>query len=218
MQVDGKLTDIGIQAHTDKAYYHKFTPVYERFLFDKKDTIKQIVEVGVSTGASLKMWDIYLSNAKILGLDVLVHPSYKDTFSERVSIAKCDATNEAELISTFATYSIFPGSVDLFIDDGSHFVSHQIKTFGLAWKYVKSGGLYIIEDMHTSVQDLIGKHPHMLRDDGWIDMKPETSTRVIGTMYGYKNLFPCVNENEIEHIAYVSNVQTSSLTCIFTKK
>lgn len=215
MQVDGKLTDIGIKTHTDKAYYHKFTPVYERFLFDKKDTIKQMVEVGVSTGASIKMWDLYLPTSKILGLDVLINPSYKDTFSERVSIEKCDASNEANLISTFAKHSIIPGSVDLFIDDGSHVVSDQIKTFALGWKYVKSGGLYIIEDVHTSVQELIGKHPHMLRDYGWIDMKPETSVRVIGTMYGHKNLFPYVNE--IEHIAYISNVQTSSLTCIFTK-
>ncbi len=68
MNVTGELTAIGIQTNTDKAYFHKFTSVYERFLFDKREAIQQIIEVGVLRGSSIQMWERYLPNAKILGL------------------------------------------------------------------------------------------------------------------------------------------------------
>lgn len=36
------------------------------------------------------------------------------------------------------------------MDDGSHINAHQIKTFELLWPHISDGGLYIVEDCHTS--------------------------------------------------------------------
>lgn len=217
MNVTGELTAIGTDTYTDKAYFHNFTSVYERFLFDKRDSIQRMIEIGVLRGSSIQMWERYLPNAKILGLDV--NPVY---FSERelgprVTLAVCDATRENEVKSVLDSTGIAPGSVDIIIDDGSHIVSHQVRTMGLMWKYVKPGGLYVIEDMHTAVPALVGRHSHIPHDGGYLDIAPTTDQRVLGTMYGFDNMFPGVDINEIEHIAYVSSVKTKSLTCIFTK-
>jgi hypothetical protein len=218
MNISGELTRIGVDTNTDKAYFHNFTAVYERFLYDKREKIQQIIEIGVLRGSSIQMWERYLPNAKILGLDV--NPQYfsERTFGPRVSLEICDATKESELTSVLNSHAISPGSVDFIIEDGSHIVSHQVKTMCALWKYVKPGGFYVIEDMHTAVPSLIGRHSHIPHDGGYIDMNPTTETRVLGSMYGFEDMFPGVPLEEIEHIAYVSTVKTKSLTCIFTKK
>lgn len=218
MQVNGLLTELGAASSTDKATYHNFTPIYERFLYDKRDTMSQMVEIGIANGSSIKMWDMYLPKCKILGLDINTSYLNKYSYSDKVTLEVCDATDTNALMSVFSKNSILPGTVDLFIDDASHRVSDHKKIMFNGWKYVKPGGLYIIEDMHTAVLDLIGRHQHIEDDKGYIDVKPETEKLVLATMYGYKNLFPGVNADEIEHIAYVSNVKTMSLTCIFTKR
>lgn len=213
----GELTQAGVETNTDKAYFHNFTSVYERFLFDKRDSIKRIVEIGVLRGSSIQMWERWLPNAEILGLDI--NPVYfsERQFGSRVSLAICNAANESELSTVFDAHGIAPGSVDVIIEDGSHRVSDQVRTLSAAWKYVKPGGLYILEDMHTAVPTLIGRHSHIPHDGGYIDMMPTTEARVLGTMYGYHDMFPGVSLDEIEHIAYVSSVKTKSLTCVFTK-
>ena len=218
MQVNGELTSIGIQTSTDKAHFHNFTSIYERFLFDKRESVKKILEVGVYHGSSVQMWEHYFPNAKILGLDINSLYFNERTITDRVTLAVCDATDVNQLTSTLAQNSFEPGTVDFVIEDGSHRVSDQVKTLGLAWNYVKPGGLYILEDMHTAVPLLIGRHAHIPHDGGYIDASPTTDQRVLGTMYGYPGLFPGLPIDEIEHIAYVSNVKTMSLTCIFTKK
>lgn len=216
MQVNNVLTNIGNSTGTDKATYHNFTPVYERFLFDKKDTMKQIIEIGVYHGASIKMWDIYFPTCKILGLDINSKFFNEHTFSDKVSLSVCNATNEDEFTNVLSEYSIQPRTVDVIIDDASHIVSHQLKTIAIAWKYVKPGGLYIIEDMHTSIPELIGRHRDIPHNGGYIDVSPKTNDCVIGTMYGFNGFN--FDIGEIEHIAYISNVSTMSLTCVLTKK
>lgn len=39
---------------------------------------------------------------------------------------------------------------DIIIDDGSHMVRHVIASFEALFPYLRRGGLYIIEDLHTS--------------------------------------------------------------------
>lgn len=64
---------------------------------------------------------------------------------------------------------------DIIIDDGSHKTSEQIKSFEILSKQLNKGGLYVIEDLHTSFFN--GK------DYNYIDTKE--------TAYEYfKRLFP----------------------------
>ena len=40
--------------------------------------------------------------------------------------------------------------VDIIIDDGGHYMHQQQISFGFLFAYMRSGGLYFIEDLHTS--------------------------------------------------------------------
>mgnify|MGYP000504091436 CR=1 FL=1 len=42
------------------------------------------------------------------------------------------------------------GNFDLIIDDGGHHTIHQQISLGFLFKYLNSGGTYIVEDLHTS--------------------------------------------------------------------
>ena len=43
---------------------------------------------------------------------------------------------------------------DMILDDGQHFIDHQLKSFDILFKNVKPGGYYIIEDI-SHIDDLL---------------------------------------------------------------
>lgn len=133
----GKLQQLGELHGTDKATWHNYCDFYELVL--PKD-IGALLEIGVKDGASLKMWrDYYAEAIAIYGIDINKPPTIFGcrTFKE-------DATNP-KLWQQF-----WPLGFDIIIDDGSHLCSHQRITFEHAWKCLKPGGFYIIEDVHSS--------------------------------------------------------------------
>ncbi len=111
MQVNGELTAIGVETSTDKAHFHNFTAIYERFLFDKRDSVKKVLEIGVFRGSSVQMWERYFPNAKILGLDITSVYFNERTFGDRVTLSICDATDNNQLTSTLAPASAVPLTV-----------------------------------------------------------------------------------------------------------
>ena len=42
------------------------------------------------------------------------------------------------------------GPFDIVIDDGSHAPAHQVASLTALWPHVKVGGVYLVEDLHTS--------------------------------------------------------------------
>ena len=45
------------------------------------------------------------------------------------------------------------GSFDIIIDDGSHFVKHQLTSFNNLYKYLNENGIYVIEDLSGSYKN-----------------------------------------------------------------
>src|SRR5690606_32935288 len=48
------------------------------------------------------------------------------------------------------------GPFDLVIDDGSHKNAHMLKSLEMIFPHLKPGGLYVVEDIHTSYWDSYG--------------------------------------------------------------
>jgi hypothetical protein len=48
------------------------------------------------------------------------------------------------------------GTVDLVIDDDGHTMGQQIATLEELWPAVRDGGLYVVEDLHTSYWEEFG--------------------------------------------------------------
>lgn len=134
------LNELGIKYNTDKAYLHDFCNSYEKEL---NKNIKELWEIGVLDGASLRMWSDYYPEAKIVGYD-LNNKSHL-TFNSNVEVKLLDQEN-IEQLSKLTTNK----NVDIIVDDGSHIIEHQIKSFEMLFDCLKSGGQYVLEDLHTS--------------------------------------------------------------------
>jgi hypothetical protein len=131
-----KLKEIGEKYGTDKVE-HDYLDFYEKEL---PKQVGKLLEIGVLNGASLRMWKEYYTEAAITWVDI--KPS--------------NFINGVELYCDDATKKDFARKMwmfDIIIDDGSHIISHQKKSFTNLWSHVNKGGCYIIEDIHTSFND-----------------------------------------------------------------
>ena len=135
------LQDLGIKYNTDKAYKHKFCDFYEQNL---NKNISKLWEIGVLDGASIQMWSEYYPNAQITGFDIENKNYLK--LNSNVNVQLLDQGNKEQLEKLTNENN----DIDIIIDDGSHQIHHQIMTFEILFDSLKSGGQYIIEDLHTS--------------------------------------------------------------------
>jgi hypothetical protein len=136
------LHELGIKYGTDKAG-HGYLPIYERYFADRRGSVFNLLEIGVHMGASLKMWRDYFPNAQIHGIDNV--PQKKELESDRITIHIGSQDNRAFLHDV-----AYANPFDIIIDDGSHMMEHQIISFETLFPCLNRGGLYIIEDLHTS--------------------------------------------------------------------
>lgn len=123
--------------YTDKSSdFHDYTNIYNRFFGVERNNIKTVLEIGVSYGSSLRMWQEYFQNAIIYGIDI--NPASKFEH-ERIKILIGDQT-DAKVLSEL------PNNFDIIIDDGGHHSTQQIESFKLLFPKVISGGIYVVED------------------------------------------------------------------------
>ena len=66
------LEEIVDNWRTDKNTGHSYLPLYQELLIKKKETAKNVLEVGIwYTGGSIKLWNDFFTNATIYGLDII---------------------------------------------------------------------------------------------------------------------------------------------------
>lgn len=139
-----ELDDIGIRVHTDKcSILHNYLDKYEMFLRPYRQKSFSFLELGVFLGASIALWKSYFPHAEIYGVDI--DPACKRYEEERVHIVTADLSQDEDVK---ALREIHPAII---IDDASHYWSHQIKAMCQLYSCLPSGGIYIIEDLETSL-------------------------------------------------------------------
>lgn len=141
-RTDKKIPD-GVKCQNG-LFGHGYVESYEKILKNKK--IKSMLEIGVSFGGSLKMWDEFFNyNTKIIGIDIEEKRfKRKNLENERIKIKIGDQSNEKFL------KKLGDQNYDLIIDDGSHISEHQLISFKTLFEYLSSEGLYVIEDLHVT--------------------------------------------------------------------
>jgi methyltransferase family protein len=118
--------------------YHRH---FERF----RDRPVTIVEFGVFKGGSLQMWRHYFGpRAHIVGVDI--NPRCADLADGDTEILIGDQ-EDREFLRSLAQRL---GKVDIVIDDGGHTMLQQLTTFEEFWPHIADGGVYLVEDLHTS--------------------------------------------------------------------
>lgn len=142
------LDQIAIRCGTDKSSkHHDYCKIYSTYFEPLRNEPITLFEIGA--GAywkynegfhSHKMWREYFSKGRIIAIDI--HD--KDPrLHEGIEFYNGSQVDKEFLDS-------IPGEFDIVIDDGSHHNDHTSQTFHLLWPRVKSGGYYVIEDVHTS--------------------------------------------------------------------
>ncbi len=137
-----KLQHLAELHKTDKAE-HGYCDVYEKHLNHLRNQQIKILEIGVFYGASLRMWRDYFPNAIIHGIDLNIQRCGN---IENVFLHHIDVGDTTQL----EKFCLEHGPFDLVIDDASHTMKHQQKTFNCIWPLLSNDGIYIIEDLHTS--------------------------------------------------------------------
>lgn len=162
VQAPGDLDAIGLRAGTDKSSkYHGYLTVYEQHVAHLRNEDMTVLEVGVHKGASTRMWEEYFPNAQIVGVDI--SPACKELEGGRIRVELGDQ-GDLDFIGSLADRY----SPRIIIEDGSHRWGHQITSFEILYPVVEPGGVYVVEDIHTSFGSYIdtysGGHPESAFD------------------------------------------------------
>lgn len=162
------LHELGIKHNCDKATHtfagESYCDIYDRVVFQEGNrkwwvprpfAHKNLLELGVYAGESLRMWDEYLpylpskDDWTIWGIDI--KNSHNILKPNRIKWdCECSQDNKDKL----EKYSLMSEGWNLVVDDALHLNEMTIKSFNILWRHVRSGGFYCIEDLKTSYQDL----------------------------------------------------------------
>ena len=119
----------------------RFYAIYDGYFAEFRDKPIRMLEMGVHTGTSLKVWASYFTRGTIIGLDL----ERKADFSGYPNIVfeQGDQTDIARL------RTIAHGGLDIVLDDCSHIGKNAMTSYTALFPYLNSGGLYVIEDWGT---------------------------------------------------------------------
>jgi 2-polyprenyl-3-methyl-5-hydroxy-6-metoxy-1,4-benzoquinol methylase len=140
MDKNMKLEKLAKLYNTDKLE-HGYIPYYEQHLPKRVD---KLLEIGCFRGASLRMWQTHFKDAEIHTIDIF-NPNLMTAEAAKAEgfIAHKGDQGDTRFLDQIKD------QYDIIIDDGSHNADHQQITFAKMFvDNLKSGGLYIIEDLH----------------------------------------------------------------------
>jgi cephalosporin hydroxylase len=147
--------------NNDGRLIHKwmhYFDIYHRHFAQFRGKPVVVVEFGVSQGGSLQMWrDYFGEQATIYGIDI----------DERCAILGGPGTHiligDQENREFLRSVGERTGPIDVLIEDGGHTMGQQLATFEEMYPLVKEGGVFLIEDLHTSYWEEYGggyRRPH----------------------------------------------------------
>lgn len=146
------LDALALEAGTDKSSTgHHYTKVYSRYFSALKNLPIKFLEIGIYYGNSVKLWEKYFEHADLHFIDIMEHPNqYR---SNRSHYHYLDQSNVEDLKKFLLKCG---EKFDVIIDDGGHLMQQQIVSFLTLFPALKSGGIYVIEDLHTSYWQQFG--------------------------------------------------------------
>jgi len=158
---------------------HRYTEAYHELFKDRREDVKNVLEIGVNYGCSLRMWRDYFSNAMIFGLDSNEACLFAE---EGIKCFAADQYNEQDLLDVMK--KLGNQKMDLIVDDGSHEPAHQIFSAQVLLPFLAKNGYYVIEDL------TIGCKPELVGDPICLDGTFKWDAIPVGRGLG-KAFCPC---------------------------
>lgn len=127
--------------HKYRHYFEIYENHFSRFIGKKI----VILEIGVFQGGSINLWKQYFGDdVEIYAIDI--NPLCKGFEQKNVKIFI--GSQEDKLFLNSVIKSI--PTPDIIIDDGGHSMTQQITSFEVLFPFLKTNGLYFLEDLHSS--------------------------------------------------------------------
>jgi cephalosporin hydroxylase len=145
------LEDIVDNTRTDKnrPTGHSYLPLYQDLLISKKETAKNVLEIGIYHGGSIKLWSDFYTKATVYGIDIMNINNVWDGIKNKEKIilhTSSDAYNNDFFINNFLNKNI---KCDFMLDDGPHTLE-SMKTFITLYSQIMTDdGILIIEDVQS---------------------------------------------------------------------
>jgi cephalosporin hydroxylase len=155
------LDELSLKYDTDKGSSgHFYTKHYEQMFESIRLNIESVLEVGIGSGASLRMWRDYFLGAMIYGVDM--NPN--EDMGNRIQCYECEQTNCDQLRALLQDKKL-----EIIVEDASHDQEKTMKTLDCLWPILETKGWYVIEDMcidsfPPAIGAWYGKRPEQIRE------------------------------------------------------
>jgi hypothetical protein len=143
------LAQIADNLRTDKNTLHSYLPLYQKLLVSKKNTAKNVLEVGILNGGSIKLWNDFFTNANVYGVDTMDIKNVweKITNKEKIILyTSNDAYDNVFFTTNFLNKNI---KFDFMLDDGPHTLETMKEFIKLYSQIMTDDGILIIEDVQS---------------------------------------------------------------------
>ena len=137
---------------TDKNTGHSYLPLYQMLLERKKETAKNVLEIGIGdfcekNGGSIKLWKDYFTNATIYAVDILPIHRVMDELSNNDRVILYTSTDAYDP-NFFAETLLYKNiRFDFMLDDGPHTLESMKQFIRLYSQLMTDDGILIIEDL-----------------------------------------------------------------------
>jgi hypothetical protein len=158
------LIELADHTRTDKNTVHSYLELYQTLLAHKKDTAKNVLEIGILYGGSIKLWGDFFINAMVHAVDILPSTHIWDELKCKNNIvvySSVDAYDDAFFTSHFLHNIRF----DMMLDDGPHTLESMTQFIKLYSQIMTEDGILIIEDVQSLewIEHLRNAVPHHLK-------------------------------------------------------
>lgn len=146
------LIDLVDNNITDKNTIHSYLDLYQLLFKNKRLTAKNILEVGIFNGGSIKLWNDFFTNANIYGIDICEYKKiYNDLFKYNDNVILLCNSNAYDYDFFNHNFLLKNIKFDIVIDDGPHTLDSMISFIKLYSQILTDNGILIIED----IQDIL---------------------------------------------------------------
>jgi precorrin-6B methylase 2 len=152
-----ELCQVGSEMNTDKSPFalnsvccgHRkgYTALYSMLFSKYKNAVLNFAEIGIEAGASLLTWNTFFSEK----CNVYAFEYHKEKIENAKKInlkntkfVHTDVNNIEYLDLSFKETNVM---FDIIIDDSTHNIEHQNNIINTVSKYLKPGGMLLIEDI-----------------------------------------------------------------------
>jgi cephalosporin hydroxylase len=177
-----------------KPYF--YGKIYDDLFSKFKETDVAILEIGIDHGGCLQMWKEYFGpKAIVYGID------HRESHCFEEPQIKCFVGEQNNRIFLKTISTLIP-KIDILIDDGSHLSSDQITSFEELFGNISMGGIYVVEDTHTSYRS---SHEGGYKKEGTFI---EYCKHMIDSLYTkeIENFVPNLHYNLINSISFYTTL------------